>query len=120
MEPRVIWTRDVATVWHASLQRDEDELRATLSDAEVKRSLGYRDAADRRRFVVRRGLLRKVLSLSLDVDPAQIAIESDRSGKPFLSASPGYISLAFSRDEAMFGYSARMPIGVDIERIDPE
>jgi len=119
-EPKIIWTSDGATVWHANLARhDEQALFGLLTEGEVLWAGRYGDPMYRRRFVVRRGILRSILASVLDADPRSIGIVADPGGKPRLPDHETEISVAFSGDEALFAASPRTPIGVDIERIDP-
>ncbi|HTQ11403.1 MAG TPA: 4'-phosphopantetheinyl transferase superfamily protein [Fimbriimonadaceae bacterium] len=119
-DPRIVWSASGAKVWQASLAGcDEDSCMALLSPDELRRADRYGEAAFRRRFVVRRALLRKIAGGEADRDPADIAVAVDPGGKPRLIGIPLEISMAFSGDEALFSVSRRGPVGVDIERIDP-
>jgi 4'-phosphopantetheinyl transferase len=119
---------------------------ATLSADEQARAQRFRHAVDRDRFVVRRGLLRRLLGERLGVAPSRVPLEPGPAGKPMLSAvdlrragvaaadgAPGF-NLARSGGLALYAFltpeNARAvtgpaapdgpAIGVDLERIDTD
>jgi len=119
-------------------------LAATLSADEQSRASRFRHAVDRERFVVRRGLLRRLLGERLGIDPARVPLVPGPAGKPTLSATdlgreggspdefPPHFNLARSGGLALYAFltpgnesavtgpaaSGGPSIGVDLERID--
>lgn len=121
-------------------------LTATLSADEQARATRFRKAVDRDRFVVRRGLLRRLLGERLGIDPARVPLAPGPAGKPSLSwadlrrqgmafadGPPGfnlarsgglalYAFLPPQRSRAVTGPAAPEgpAIGVDLERLDTD
>jgi 4'-phosphopantetheinyl transferase len=119
---------------------------ATLSADEAARANRFRHAVDRDRFVVRRGLLRRLLAEGLGIDPARVPLEPGPAGKPSLSTAglwragasstdgPPAFNLARSGGLALFAFLASQGsraitgpaapdgpvLGVDLERIDTD
>lgn len=60
---------------------------ATLSAEEEARAQRFRHAVDRERFVVRRGLLRRLLGERLGVEASRVPLAPGPAGKPMLAAS---------------------------------
>ena len=78
-------------------------LHATLSDDEKKRASRLRAASDRRKFIVARGMLRRLLGLYLDKPPADLQFAYGRHGKPRLkSAADLQFNTAHSGERAVY------------------
>jgi len=119
---------------------------ATLSADEQARAQRFRHAVDRERFVVRRGLLRRLLAERLGVAPSRVPLEPGPAGKPTLAAvdlrragvaaaeNAPHFNLARSGGLALYAFltpeDARAvtgpaapdgpALGVDLERIDTD
>jgi len=95
-----------------------------LSDTELHRAGQYVHARDRDRFIVRRSLLRRLLSAFLNRPAHAVSIHCTAAGKPGLNPAehPSAIqfSLSHSQGIAAFAFTAGQSLGVDIEKIDPE
>jgi len=103
-----------------SLAASAPELEAAhalLSNAERAQADNFRFAIHRRRFVMRRALLRRVLAPHLGVSPARLAFGAGANGKPTVIDGPEF-SVSHSRDTAMIAIGD-MPLGCDIEWRDP-
>lgn len=110
----------VVTVHLCTLAAATPELaaaRALLSDAERTQADGYRFDADRRRFIVRRALLRHITASYLGEQPERVTFGTNAHGKPCVAGGPQF-SLSYSRDMAMIAIGD-MPLGCDIEWRDP-
>lgn len=119
---------------------------ATLSADEQARARRFRHAVDRDRFVVRRGLLRRLLAERLGIEASRVPLAPGPAGKPMLAAvelrrarraaadgAPGF-NLARSGGLALYAFlppeDARAvtgpaapdgpALGVDLERIDTD
>jgi 4'-phosphopantetheinyl transferase len=121
--------RDVH-VWSTNLDRDPaqiDLLRQFLSTSERQRAAKFINPIHGDRWIVARGYLRQILSQYLDLTPAEIAFTYSQYGKPALAKplrtrienSQLEFNLSHSGDRAVYGISARDPIGIDIEYIHP-
>jgi 4'-phosphopantetheinyl transferase len=119
---------------------------ATLSADEQARARRFRHAVDRDRFIVRRGLLRRLLGERLGIAPAHVPLEPGPAGKPMLATAElrragaaaaknaPHFNLARSGGLALYAFltpeNARAvtgpaapdgpAIGVDLERIDTD
>ena len=112
-----VWTWNL-TVEHSALA----QLERLLSDDEWRRVRRLRSGQDARRFVVRRGVVRRILGLYLDLPPQKINFVYTEFGKPALR--PGsYLDLHFNVSDsfelAALAVCASHPLGIDVERLRP-
>jgi len=114
--------QDEVHVWHAQLDISPQDLATyqhSLSTDEIARAQRLHNPADQRRFVARRGLLRRLLSNYLQVRPAEIRFSYTAYGQPLLSVRDQRNRLRFSlshtSDHALFAVSRNRDIGIDIE-----
>jgi 4'-phosphopantetheinyl transferase len=116
-------------VWLAELPQSMSDLllalKGTLSSDELERARRFHFVRDRDRYVLRRGILRQILSYYLGCVPAAIDFSYQASGKPQL-AHPAPLScdlrfnISHSGDAVLYAVTSRRDIGVDIELIRPE
>lgn len=116
----------VVHVWLADLAFSPDQLHSiskSLSRDEIDRAKRYRLKTDKDRFLTRHGILRILLGQYLHISPEQVNLSAGKYGKPHLagdlSNQPIEFSLAFSGSIALFAFCLNQPVGVDIERVDP-
>lgn len=111
-------------LWKVALEVDDNACRnlvALLSPRERQQAERFRFARDWRRFVVAQGMLRKVLSRYLPLDPKQLVFEYGAQGKP--SLMPGQatqtveFNLTHSGELALIAVAYDRRVGVDIERL---
>lgn len=93
-----------------------------LSADEHARAERFYFDKDRRRYVVGRGVLRRLIGRYLAVDPAEIRFAYGEQGKPELAApEPTERELAFNishaQGAALFAFGWARRIGVDIEPV---
>jgi 4'-phosphopantetheinyl transferase len=100
--------------WHG----DGTHLQRDLSVDERDRALGFRFERDRRRFVLRRALLREFLAQQLDCAPGEVRLSYSRFGKPYLARSDLHFNLSHSRGMALYVMARGYEVGCDIERCD--
>jgi 4'-phosphopantetheinyl transferase len=106
-------------VVEASIVPSKDRLthaRSFLSSAEIARSRGYADERQRGRFILRRAMLRRLLSLCTGTPPQRLEISEGPRGKPALLGSRLEFSVSHAADLAMFAFSFSGRVGVDVER----
>lgn len=115
---------DEIHVWCAGLDELVSDLPAfarLLSESERKRADRFQFERDHDRFIVRRGWLRMLLGLYLEIDPANVAFIYESRGKPILCVPkitpPFYFSLSHSDGLALFAGSRHAALGVDVERV---
>lgn len=113
-------------VWCAWLDRPSDEVAAldgNLALDERARAVGYHFSRDRSRFVVRRSLLRAILSSYTGMRPSKIRFDVGRYGKPALRGQRVDRGLDFTVSHsdglALYAVTRGRPLGVDVERIRP-
>ena len=111
-------------LWCANLKRFSQAmplLQAMLSPVERARAVKFKFPQDRDYFVIRRGLLRWLLSQYLPVPPTQHEFVRGEFGKPGLLVSRKTTSIQFnfshSAGMAVYAITGGIEIGVDIERI---
>jgi 4'-phosphopantetheinyl transferase len=112
-------------LWRARLDLPDSAfppLQTLLDPTEAARAARLLDPLKARRFTVGRALLRRILSLYLDTDPAALVFGTGVNGKPFL-AGEGRSDLSFNLSHsgpwALFAVTRGIAVGVDIEEIDP-
>ncbi|MEU9918199.1 4'-phosphopantetheinyl transferase superfamily protein [Streptomyces sp. NPDC051001] len=112
--PRVdVWTvpLDGSPATVAALSR-------TLSGREAERAGRCRFEADRSRFVVAHGALRRILAGYLDVPPEELRLERGRHGKPRLvDGAELRFNLSHCGDLALVAVSRHAEVGVDVDRL---
>ena len=108
-------------VWLANLREFAPlNLRPLLSPDERARAESFYFENDRNRFIVARGLLRKLLASYLNSEANQLTFDYLEKGKPSLiGARDSWLkfNLAHSRDLALFAFSREREVGVDLEFI---
>ncbi len=98
---------------------DVNSLEKLLSQAETDRSTRYRFEQDRLRFVIRRGILRQLLSRYTGISPVDIEYCINPHGKPSLLHHKLLFSVSHSQDRIAYALSKEKEIGVDIEQVRP-
>lgn len=115
---------DVA-VWRVPLdprRAPEPTALAELSDAERARAALFATDELRHRWFHAHVALRRILALTLHVDPASIGYRAGDAGKPHLDVrSPRGLefNLSDSGDVALVAVSWSGPVGVDVEQHQP-
>ena len=113
-------------VWQGPLDRDEDQLRqltSTLSPEELARAERFHFRIDRRRWVVGRGLLRRLLGAYLGARPADVRLCYNSHGKPALTGESDRGGVKFnvshSGELMLLAVAQGRNVGVDVERVRP-
>ena len=109
-------------VLHASLDAEFQNLpewHAFLSQDERQRATRFHFDLHRARFIVARGILRRLLGHYLKIPPEQIAFRYGRNNKPAVLGDLVHFNISHSEDRALFAFSATTALGVDIEAIRP-
>lgn len=112
---------DSVHIWLASL-RDAaaEEFEKIISPDERAKAGRFRFSAHGRQFIVGRGILRVILGRYLEMKPERIVFEYNPYGKPAVGGklrSEIKFNLSHSGDLAIYAFSRRREIGVDIESI---
>ncbi len=111
-------------LWLAAMDQPEGGWRQAFSwldEAEKDQTGRFARDRERRCFICRRGILRKILSLYLDMAPPALRFRYGPHGKPYLASPIGDGELEFScshsHDAALYAFSRGRRIGVDLERL---
>lgn len=111
-------------LWRADLNladRSIQKFYQILSTAERMKAERFYFERDRRRYTIRVGILRMILSLYLCVNPKELRFVNGKHGKPMLDEVFVHKSIHFnmshSEDLALYGFTLELEIGVDIECI---
>jgi 4'-phosphopantetheinyl transferase len=115
---------DEAHVWRAALDQPADmiaKLAPLLSKDESQKAMRYYRPADRDRFIVGRGILRKIISAYLALPPGQLRFTYNEYGKPAVSDDQNDRALNFnlshSADLILYAVTRGRLVGIDIEYI---
>lgn len=96
-----------------------DSLHGLLDAAEQARAAQFRLDRDRRRFIARRGQLRRLLAIYLDRPPRDLAFECNAFGKPALRGGGSLtFNLSSSGGIGLCVVARGIEVGCDIERRD--
>jgi 4'-phosphopantetheinyl transferase len=110
----------VIDAWFADLDPVSTNLPAwqsLLSAEEHDRASRLRAPLDRERFVASRGILRTLLGRTLLVAPEAITFAYGSHGKPYLPGCGLHFNLSHSHGRALFAFSPKSPLGVDLELV---
>jgi 4'-phosphopantetheinyl transferase len=107
--------------WHCLDVDDEAAARLTgvLSRDELEQAQRFHHAIDRRRYCVRRGVLRELLVQYLACGPRDVPIAYTRFGKPYVADSDVTFNLSHSRGIALYAFARGRDIGCDVEWQNP-
>lgn len=110
-------------VWVADCRQwDAESLAANLSRRERLRSERFHNDLHRSRFVIRHGLLRRLLAKYTGVSEIQVVIETTREGRPFVPSDANPLDIEFSlsrsQDLCLYAISRGIRVGIDMEYVD--
>lgn len=116
---------EAVRVWRVSLlvsEKQVAEYAQCLSEDEQSRASRFRFEADRRKFVVARGVLRHLLSKQLGCSAIAITFDYGKHGKPETTvpiegSTPFHFNLSHSGELALCALGGDCPVGVDIEKV---
>lgn len=112
-------------VWTWNLDVDRGGLsryEEVLSADEWRRVGHYASRLPACRFIVRRGMLRRIVSRYVDQQPRNVRFEYNPHGKPILAtelAAGLQFNLSDSGDLAALAICLQQPVGIDIEQLRP-
>jgi 4'-phosphopantetheinyl transferase len=96
-----------------------ESLGAALSPDERQRAERFHFEKDRGEFIAGRALLRTLLGRYLQREPSQLRFHYGASGKPRLAGEESALrfNLSHSHGLALYAFSRRREIGIDVEQI---
>jgi len=115
-------------LWYADLDPPAEVVAALeplLHADERERAARFRFDKHRRRFIVRRGQLRRLAGAYLGRPPAAVAFGYGGRGKPTVAVQPAHaagrleLNLSDSEDLAVYAFARGLEIGVDVEVLRP-
>jgi len=113
-------------LWYSSLDLPRStiqQLKLTLDSNERTRANRICSDLERNRFIVGRGLLRKILGHYSGIEPTGLHIICDCRGKPALREAFGepqiHFNLAHSCGRVLYAIALDRKVGVDLERVTP-
>jgi 4'-phosphopantetheinyl transferase len=115
-------------LWAVSLEASPERemvLRRLLTREEAARADRFHFDRHRRRFIVRRGVLRLLLAAYLGDDPARVRFGEGEKGKPYVPQDAVvpleqlYFNLSDSKDLAVYAFTRGAELGVDVEILRP-
>jgi 4'-phosphopantetheinyl transferase len=109
---------DELHVWHAMLDLDPavvERLYSLLCADERERAARFRFERDRGRYIVGRGLLRKLLGRYLALEPEQLSFEYSSYQKPRLAQPGPRFNISHSGPVALFAFTNIAEVGIDVE-----
>ncbi len=110
-------------VWQASTawaEKRHGQCATLLSPDERTRAERFYFEADRARFILVRGMLRRLLGRYMQIDPAQVEFSYGEFGKPEVKCAGEArvrFSVSHSGDMALFAITRARRVGVDVERV---
>lgn len=106
-------------VWRAAIDGVQHlpQLEATLTDDERTRAYRFHFQRDRERYIAARGHLRALLSRYLDRPASDFRFTYSSYGKPALVGGDLQFNVSHSNQLALFAFSLRSEMGVDVEYI---
>lgn len=111
-------------IWRADLDLIESSLSTfleLLSPDEKNRAQKFRFARDRRNFIAARGVLRSMIGKYLEINPAEISFQYNEFGKPDIAGNyPLNFNISHSQNMAVFAFTKRFNIGIDVEYVNPD
>lgn len=115
---------DDVHIWTVCTDKFSDEtLNDTLnllSTDEKKRAKRYHFVRDQKKYIIARGILRKILSCYVEHHPRELLIKYNSYGKPFLVGNQSlFFNVSHSDNLVLYGFTKIHRIGVDIERLKP-
>jgi 4'-phosphopantetheinyl transferase len=111
-------------VWRASLDQNAKviaNLASLLSQDEYERAVKYYRVVNRDRFIVGRGVLRKIISAYLSLSPGELRFTYNEFGKPAVSNDQNGLAINFnlshSAELVLYAVTRGRVVGIDIEYI---
>lgn len=126
--PVVTWPGQEIHVWSMPLDLPDHRWqpwRDLLNTEEIQRADKFYFDRDRRRFTVRRALMRRTLAAYLNVGPEKVVFGYGDRGKPRVAWPTGEradtleFNLSDSHEMAILALTQDRPLGADIEHLRP-
>jgi len=106
---------DLWSIYLPDCRADVESCRNILTDEELERAAKFFKPEDAERFILCRGLLRRILGKVLDTVPSALSFKRNGHGKPFLPDTDLEFNVSHSRDRLLIAVTSGRALGVDIE-----
>jgi 4'-phosphopantetheinyl transferase len=120
----LVLSEDEVHIWRADLDLVESSLSTflqLLSPDEKNRAQKFRFVGDRHNFIAARGILRSLIGKYLKINSAEISFLYNEFGKPRIANSnPLHFNISHSQNMAVFAFTKRFNIGIDVEFVNPD
>lgn len=100
--------------------KSTDPFQSALTEDELQRAKKFHFEIDYQRFVITRGLLKRVLAKMLGKTPLQIVLELNEFGKPSLKNDELFFNVSHSGNLGLIAVTDITSIGVDVEKYRKE
>ncbi len=110
--------QNAAQVWLFSFEdlfSSLEKLKNFLTTDEIMRAYQFKFERDQERFIMARGILRKLLATYLNQPAEKIELIYEKHGKPLLADASLEFNLSHTQHFVLIGVSHGCSIGVDIE-----
>jgi 4'-phosphopantetheinyl transferase len=120
---RPAWPEGEVHVWRTTLDWPEKSIAGLapgLTADEQQRMHTFRFEQDRKRYLIGRGLLRKVLARYLKVAPHELCFDYTSFGKPHLAAGlaePLQFNVSHSGELLLIAVAEGRALGIDVEQV---
>ncbi|MBF8269927.1 MAG: phosphopantetheine--protein transferase [Gammaproteobacteria bacterium] len=111
-------------IWRTSLnltRHEIDACLALLSPDEIARANRFKVKRKYREYIISRGLLRRILGLTLGTDPADFEFEYSEHDKPLLNlihkGAPVTFNVSHSHEQTLIAVTLGHALGIDIEQV---
>jgi 4'-phosphopantetheinyl transferase len=117
-------TEQHVDIWRAPLDLTQGEIndyRELLSPDEFARAYRFKTKRKQREYLISRGLLRRILGLSLQLNPRELEFKYTEHHKPYLEITrrglPVSFNVTHSHGLALIAVTLGHAIGIDIEHV---
>lgn len=108
-------------LWTASLVPSGetiDRMRLVLSPEETKKASYFKYEREQHAYIISQAVLRLLISVYLDMEPAEVILVASKKGKPYLVNEPSlYFNISNSHEICVYAFSRDAEVGIDIEKI---
>ncbi len=96
-----------------------NEAIAILTPSEDSRRKAFKNEKLRNRYAIRTAMFRILLANQIGCDIKDLVINQNKYGKPFIADRSLHFNVSYSDDLAIYAFSNRDELGVDIEKLVP-
>ncbi len=110
---------DVVLFSHTQTSDTTQHFHHLLDDAEKYRATQFYTESLQNQFIIRRAMLRYILSAYIACHPQEITLAYAEHGKPFIADNPVFFNLSHSLDLVIVVITKTPATGIDIEFAKP-